>query len=89
MISVKQISGEEWEVTVTVSATTQHRVRLTKADLERFGAGASPENLLQVSFCFLLEREPNTSILRSFDLSVISSYFPEYEADIQQRLGAN
>jgi hypothetical protein len=35
--------------------------------------------LVKKSFEFLLEREPNTSILRSFDLSVIARYFPEYE----------
>jgi hypothetical protein len=38
------------------------------------------------SFEFLLEREPNTSILRSFDLSVISQYFPEYENEIRKEL---
>ena len=88
MISVKQISGEEWEVTVTAAATTHHRVRVTKADLERFGGSVSAEDLLQESFRFLLERESNTSILRSFNLPAINSYFPEYETDIRQRLGA-
>jgi hypothetical protein len=29
-----------------------------------------------------LKRESNTSILRSFDLSVIARYFPEYEHEI-------
>jgi hypothetical protein len=87
MISVKQLGGEEWEVTVKGDSTTQHRVRLTATDLERYGGGASAEELLQESFRFLLERESNTSILRSFDLPVIGSYFPEYEQQIQQRLG--
>jgi len=39
----------------------------------------STEELVSRSFDFLLAREPNTSILRSFDLAVISRYFPEYE----------
>jgi hypothetical protein len=87
MIKVKQIAGEEWRVTVRDSVTTHHRVRVTQADLERHGAGRSAEELLQESFQFLLEREPNTSILGSFDLAVITRYFPEYEADIRRRMG--
>ena len=86
MITVKHLEGEEWGVTVKSGVTTHHRVRVTKADLERFGGGASTEDLLTESFRFLLERESNTSILRSFDLPVIGSYFPEYETEIQQRL---
>ena len=50
------------------------------------GTGASPERLVSASFRFLLEREPKESILRSFDLMVISHYFPEYEREIQKRL---
>ena len=42
---------------------THHRVRVTKADLDRFSEGRSTEDLLGESFRFLLEREPNTSIL--------------------------
>lgn len=87
MITVKPLGGEEWEVTVASSVTTRHRVRVAKSDLEKFGGGASADKLLQESFRFLLERESNTSILRSFDLPVIGSYFPEYETEIRKRLG--
>ena len=38
------------------------------------------------SFRFLLEREPKESILRSFDLTVISRYFSEYEREITRRV---
>src|SRR5215831_11956197 len=68
MITVSHSAGDEWIVTVKDSVTTQHRVRVTKSDLERFSQGRSAEELLQESFRFLLEREPNTSILTSFDL---------------------
>jgi len=37
---------------------------------------------VEKSFEFLLERESNTSILRSFELPVIGNYFPEYETTI-------
>lgn len=82
-------SKYEFQVTVQDARTsTQHRVSLSKADYERLvgGTGASPERLVSASFRFLLEREPKESILRSFDLMVISHYFPEYEREIQKRL---
>jgi hypothetical protein len=86
MITVKHLAGDEWQVTVQAGVTTHHRVRVTQPVLERLADGRSAEDLLQESFRFLLEREPNTSILPSFDLSVISSYFPKYETEIRQRL---
>ena len=42
--------------------------------------------LVRESFVFLLEREPVGSILRSFDLSVIERYFPEYRGTMSLRL---
>jgi hypothetical protein len=43
-------------------------------------------SLIEESFSFLLERESNTSILRSFRITDISRYFPEYEREIRRRL---
>ena len=86
MITVKHTGGEEWAVTVQGAVVTHHRVRVTKGDLERLAAGRSAEELLQESFKFLLEREPNTSILGSFDLPLIGHYFPEYERVIRAQL---
>jgi hypothetical protein len=64
-------SGREFEVTVSM------------AELARFAPGATePLDLVRRSFEFLLAREPKESILRSFGLSVIGSYFPEYERAI-------
>jgi len=78
----------EFQVTVRERGSeTRHRVTLSKADYERLSGGrASPENLVAESFRFLLEREAKESILRSFDLTVIGRYFPEYEREIAQRL---
>ncbi len=83
MVRVKQVADELWQVTVTAGTTTEHEVRVTAADVQRFGAGRlQAQELLEASFRFLLEREPNTGILRSFDLPVIARYFPEYEREI-------
>jgi hypothetical protein len=86
VIAVKYVASDEWIVNVHGAVVTQHRVRVSKADLERLSGGCSAEELLQESFRFLLERESNTSILSSFDLPVIGRYFPEYEQEIRMRL---
>ena len=55
---------------------------VTGADLDRWAAGrgqVDAEDLVARSFDFLLERESPASILRRFNLSVIQSYFPEYD----------
>jgi hypothetical protein len=76
------------EVTVTAgSGSTHHTVTVQKDDYERLtGGDVTPEALVRESFRFLLERESKESILRRFDLMVITRYFPEYEREIQQRI---
>jgi hypothetical protein len=87
-IRVKSAGNEEYEVTIDASGErTVHRVRVTERDRLQFGPKATPEQLLQESFRFLLEREPPSSILSRFDLPVIGKYFPEYPAEIRKRLG--
>lgn len=86
-IEIEHSGTDQWRVTVNGPIQTQHRVRLTRPELERLGQGKSAEKLIEQSFRFLLEREPNNSILSAFDLSLISRYFPEYEKDIRNRLG--
>jgi hypothetical protein len=59
MIEVEPISQDEWLVTVKANTPTKHRVRMTADDLRRFGGeSASPEQLLEASFRFLLARLP-------------------------------
>ena len=66
---------------------TEHRVTVASAELARMDpAAADPERLVRAAFGFLLEREPASSILRSFDLPVIDRYFPGWEADVGGRL---
>jgi hypothetical protein len=77
--------GEGWVAEVEVTdgrQTTLHTVAVSTADLARWGRGdGDPEvaDLVRRSFDFLLRREPATSILRRFELSVIQRYFPEYD----------
>jgi hypothetical protein len=69
------------EVAVNDRETTTHRVRISRAERERYGTD-DVADLVRRSFEFLLEREGNTSILREFDLSTIERYFPEYAREI-------
>ena len=67
------------------ASTSEHTVQLTAADLARLAPGfADPVDLVRRSFEFLLEREPKESILRTFDLTVIGRYFPNYERSIRR-----
>jgi len=83
-------SPEGWlfEVRVQEGDTwTRHTVSLARKDYERLAPGAcvEPGSLVRRSFVFLLEREPKEAILKSFDLTVISRYFPEYEGEIRRQ----
>ena len=57
---------------------TRHHVTM-----ERLTAGKhTPERCLEAAFRFLLDREPKESILRRFDVTAISRYFPEFEREM-------
>jgi hypothetical protein len=86
-IVVRKIDESTFEVTVASRTPTTHKVTADPAYAAQLTRGALPtETLIRRSFEFLLEREPNTSILRQFDLPVIGRYFPEYERTIRVML---
>ena len=87
MITVEPIDETTFRVTVEGRTTTTHTVTVSSAYCEKLtGKRVAPEVLVEKSFEFLLERESNTSILRSFELPVIGRYFPEYEKTIGNKL---
>ena len=80
MISVHELEEDRFRVDVEGSAPTSHEVIVSDEYHQRLTAGhISKVQLVERSFQFLLEREPNTSILPRFDLPVIGHYFPDYE----------
>jgi len=86
MITVEKIDYRTFKVTVKDRTTTIHTVTVEPSYHEKLtGKGVTAEDLVKKSFDFLLERESNTSILRSSDLPVIARYFPEYESTIKKR----
>ena len=84
-ILIKELSDEEFQVTVNTKSSTSHNVTLTDNIHQNLTNGkVSKKELIEFSFKFLLERESNTSILSSFELSVISGYFPEYIKTVKE-----
>ena len=76
---INELSMDKFEITVKADQLTKHVVTVTDQMLLNLTNNKiSKEELLNFSFNFLLEREPNTSILSKFDIIVISKYFPEY-----------
>jgi len=89
-IEVDHVEGDTFRVKVREGdGSTTHTVTVEPAYAGKLAGGAvPPEELVRRSFEFLLEREPKDAILRSFDLSVIARYFPDYEAEIGRRFRA-
>jgi len=78
-IDVSHESGTTFRVVVTDdSGSSSHLVTVMPSDVERYAPGASPEELLEAAFAFLLAREPKEAILARFELPVIEQYFPEF-----------
>ncbi len=79
--------AEGWECAVEVAeggGRTSHTVTVRPRDIERWGRPAeAPEQLVVRAFEFLLAREPAGSILRRFEVSDISRYFPEFDREMR------
>ncbi|QZP17275.1 hypothetical protein K6112_04425 [Methylophilales bacterium] len=85
MISVEAIDNNSFKVSVTKDSSTEHIVLLS----DRFHQDVTNNKLTKTelithSFEFLLKRESNQSILKKFNLEVISQYFPEYIIEIKK-----
>ena len=91
MIQVR-LTGEDdpfmFEVVVSEGkGETRHHVTMSRETCERLAAGKhTPERCLEAAFRFLLDREPKESILRRFDVTDISRYFPEFEREMPRYL---
>ena len=85
MITVETTDNNLFKVSVTKDSSTEHIVLLS----DRFhqvvtNNKLSKTELITHSFEFLLKRESNQSILKKFNLEVISQYFPEYIEEIKK-----
>ena len=85
MINVETIDNNTFKVSVTKNASTVHIVLLNdRFHLDVSNNKLTKTELITKSFEFLLKRESNQSILKKFNLEVISQYFPEYFDEIKK-----
>ncbi|HEX5039867.1 MAG TPA: hypothetical protein VFW95_07020 [Candidatus Limnocylindria bacterium] len=78
-----------WHCTVTIgddAGATTHEVTVEREVIDDLAPGATPEELVRVSFEFLLEREPREAIMRSFELPIIGRFFGDYRDEMLRRL---
>jgi hypothetical protein len=86
-ISVTHQGGSTYLVSVEeAGSATSHTVTVWPSDVARYAPGATPEDLLEASFEFLLTREPKEAILSRFELPVIERYFPDYPGAVRTML---
>jgi hypothetical protein len=92
MITVTQTNEQEpLAFTVTVkegSSETVHQVTLSQATYQKLAGGGkvSAADCVHAAFEFLLAREAKESILKQFDITVISHYFPTFEREFSHYL---
>lgn len=78
-IVIKQISSEIFEVTINASTQTVHEVIIKDTFINRIQPiDLSKKQILYKSIEFLLSKEPNSAILKKFNIEIIPTYFPEF-----------
>lgn len=94
MIEVKQTGHSEplaFEVTIREAAgETHHNVTMSRTDYDRLTNGTcQAERCIEAAFRFLLDHEPKEAIQSRFDVSVISHYFPDFEAKLAKYIASS
>ena len=87
-MTVASVGPREFEVRLRDDdGETSHRVTVPENPIGELEPPEDDlEGLVRESFEFLLEREPASSIMSEFSLSVIADYFPEYPQEMSRRL---
>ncbi len=83
VIKVQNFPHAEFGVVLENGDKHQYSVRLSEQYYQKLTQGGiTPEELIEKSFRFLLEREPASAILPEFELNLIQHYFSDYEKTI-------
>ena len=83
--SIEKQTDDVFVITVADGITTTHTVTVTDQSLTDLTCNnVTKTQLLEFSFNFLLDREPNTSILSSFDINAIPRYFSDYRDEVRR-----
>jgi hypothetical protein len=91
MIEVRRVAeGDPLQFEVVIrdqGGESRHDVTMARETASRLTRGKhTPEQCVEAAFRFLLDREPKESILRRFDITVISRYFPEFDRELPRYL---
>lgn len=80
MINILEIDRNNFEVEINSKDKTIHKVYFSDDFFKNYDKKfKSKKDIVFKSFQFLLKREKNTSILKTFNIQVIKNYFPEYK----------
>ena len=71
-IKITQIEKDKFLVEVSDNVKTSHNVVISEKVYKQLTNGVISKSELLKSFEFLLDREPNTSILTNFEIQIIS-----------------
>lgn len=78
-LKITEIEKDKFLVEVIDNVKSSHNVVISDKVYQELTNGViSKYELLEKSFAFLLDREPNTSILTNFEIQIISHYFSDY-----------
>ena len=79
-IIITEIDHRTFNVVIFDEIETSHTVIFDDVMINKYNSiNLSKLEIVKKSIEFLLNKEPNTSILSTFDLSIICKYFPEYD----------
>jgi len=70
-----------WKFDVEIidqDSKTNHTITMSEDFYNSLNTVVSPKEVVEESFNFLLKRESKEQILSTFDITLISKYFPEY-----------
>lgn len=86
IVDVRKKTNNEFEVYIKCEVETFHLVTLSDSWYIKYtDEKLTKKRLVELSFEFLLDREPNTSILKEFNLDLIADFFPEYLTHIKKK----
>ena len=84
-LNIESIDNDTFSVSINSEKNTQHTVTFSDKLRESYNLGHIQKDfIIKYAFEFLLMREPNTSILTSFSIDLISNYFPEFKTRLQE-----
>lgn len=84
-IEVQAFGDERFGVTIVEnSSKSVHEVTAPRKQVDLLCGDCDPEQLVEASIRFLLDRESKESIMTHFDLDVIASFFPEYPTAVHE-----